>query len=150
MPYVGFRATTALDNALKKVAKKTKMSKSETIREACEKFVFDSAVNPERKEWKPVCWNFFGIDLHKINYALARAEAPEEFFSMISKWTKVEMAIQAQAEKITIIIDRGSVSFSVAEPREGPKEDIIAKLIVKMDDAFLSKTMDDFEAEEEI
>lgn len=150
MPYIGFRATMALDNALKKVADKNGMSKSETIREACEKFVFDSAVNPERKEWKPICWNFFGIDLHKINYALARAEAPEEFFSLISKWSKVDIAIQPTREKITLMIDKGSVSLSVTIPRDWPKEETIERLVVLLDEEYMTKTIDDFEVEEEI
>ena len=150
MPYIGFRATKALSNALETVAKNNKQTKSEVVRAACEQFVFNTTLNPEEREWKTAAWTFFGVDLHKIAYALTRSESPEEFFGYMDKWTRVNMKVQGTRDTLLMAVEKGTISFTIEIPKDGTKETVIRRTIWELDRVYLEKASEDFPLEEDI
>jgi hypothetical protein len=148
MPYIGFRASDALSNAIDTLAKFNRRNKSDIIREAMEQYIFENTIIEEDQDWKPVAWNFFDIDFHKINYALSRSNSPEEFFSMISKWTKYQMRVRVDKENLTVLISKGDIDIVAVEPRKQFKERVITNMVFNLEKQYINKLENAFTVEE--
>lgn len=144
MTYLGIRASANLDRAVAKMAESTGKTKSEIIRESIENYVFHFLQSPQDQDWKPIAWSFLGIDSHKLNYALARAETAAEFFSYISKWTKHTIQI-VPGKNVKIQIKTDEKTFSSTCNHDQPKIDTIKEVIMDLESQYTDYITESFE-----
>lgn len=130
MSYLGVRIPDALDSALTKMAQEMHVNKSKIVREALENHVFHFYTKEKDIDWKIMVWSLFGIDSFKINYALARAGTPDEFFSYLSKWIK-NCKFKSMSDKTHIIINLSTEEYTITSKtsKDQPKENAIRSII---------------------
>ena len=143
MAFIGLRIPDPLDNALERMMKDRGMSKSEIIRDAIERFIVDYYAADDFDNWKPIAWNLFGIDSHKLNYALSRAETPDEFFSYVDRWTKFDLKIIPSHDKVIVRMGKGGISVQAEVNRKNTKDDAIRMLIEALEQKYNASIVDE-------
>jgi metal-responsive CopG/Arc/MetJ family transcriptional regulator len=85
MPFIGFKASESMVKKLDEVAKRKGVGRSELIRDLIRN---NLDTTDDFSNWKVYAWNLFGINNDQLRYAMGTSETAEEFFSIISKWSK--------------------------------------------------------------
>lgn len=145
MPHIGMRISKALTKEIGEIALKNNLTKSDILRASLENYVIDHYISDTDVSWKPLAWQLFGLDIIKINHALAHAKTTEEFFSYIDHWTKL-FKITTFPPQIDIVKLRitNSTGFDkiIEIPRNGSRELIIKTIVEKINDALIEYAMD--------
>lgn len=140
MPFLGCRVSFATEKALNRMSKETGLAKSEIIRQSMETHLMSYYTDDEETDWKITAWTFLGVDAHKINHALARAQNAEEFFSFIARWVKrFDLNLIPSRDAVTVKIKSGYTEIQTSCPKTMGKTAIIKTIILTLEEKFTEK-----------
>jgi hypothetical protein len=131
MPFIGFKASESMVKKLDEVAKRKGVGRSELIRDLIRN---NLDTTDDFSNWKVYAWNLFGINNDQLRYAMGTSETAEEFFSIISKWSKnIKIYIIPSTENVKIKFSRDNKDLIISEARILGKVKVIASIIEKLD-----------------
>lgn len=135
MPLLSVRISPELSNAIDKTYKRQGFQdKSEYVRYILENSLVDT---PVEADWKVKIWTIFGIDAEKFRYAFKRSENVEEFFSIISKWSKIPIKLKYSPKEISLTFNAGG-NIDISHPRGFNKTETIRNIVEELEKAMLN------------
>lgn len=82
---VGFRVSEELFKRLHEMSLEKNTSVSDVLRD----IILDNLdMSYQYSQWEVYAWNLFNVNADQLNYAKRVSKAPQQFFSIISKWSK--------------------------------------------------------------
>ncbi|HPJ76322.1 MAG TPA: hypothetical protein PLS36_05745 [Clostridia bacterium] len=131
MGFIGFRTSDKLQQLIEKAAKTRGLS----VSTLCRDIIRDNLdTTMGYSNWKAIAWNLFNITADQLNYALNKATCPDDFFSIVSKWSKVtKIQIIPGKENVTLKFEHQGEAYIIREPRNMPKLVTIANIIELLD-----------------
>jgi hypothetical protein len=124
---VGFRVSDALHERLHEMAIERNTSISDVLRD----ILMDNLDMSYRySHWEIHAWNLFNVNADQVKYAKSAAKIPEQFFSVLSKWSKdTKIRIIAHDQLVMIEFQRKDKIYVVQESKILPKIQIIQSII---------------------
>lgn len=101
MPVLSVRISTELNQAIKtKALSQGFNDKSEYIRTLLERDAISE--NNLDHTWQTKFWGLFGIDAETYRYILRNSKNADEFFSILTRWSKVRFNIVYDEKKLKL------------------------------------------------
>lgn len=132
---VGFRVTDALHARLHEMATEKNTSISDVMRDI---IMENLDMSYHYSQWEIHAWNLFNVNADQVRYAKTASKIPEQFFSILSKWSKdTKIKIIAHPQLVMIEFQRKDKSYVLQESKILPKiqviQSIVDQLVEKLD-----------------
>lgn len=124
---VGFRVSDVLYEKLHEKAMQQQTSISEILRG----IVMDNLdLSFQYSQWEIHAWNLFNTNADQVKYALRASKMPEQFFSLMAKWSKdTKISIIAHPQLVLIDFNYKGKSYLIQESRILPKIQVIQSIV---------------------
>jgi len=139
---VGFRVSEELFKRLHEMALEKNTSISDVLRD----IILDNLDMSYRySQWEVYAWNLFNVNADQLNYAKRVSKSPEQFFSIISKWSKdTKIRIIPHPQLVLIEFVYKDKIYLVQESCVLPKiqaiQSIVDQLVAKVEGEVLDAT----------
>lgn len=127
MPTLSFRVPWALNNEINKRYKKEGFSdKSEYLRNILERHIILGDEGPRSDDWKIKIWTTLGVTSTKFDHAFKSSNNVEEFFSKLSRSSKIPYKIIYHPEEVQITFSVGEEEIFIRKKKGSKRETIQA------------------------
>lgn len=139
MPVLSVRVSLELNQAIKdKALSQGFNDKSEYIRTLLERDVI--AENNLDHTWQTKFWGIFGIDADTYKYILRNSKNADEFFSILTRWSKVRFNIIYDENKLKLKFFVGDKEQVISLGRDKDKIETI-RLVTEKVEYFMMETL---------
>ena len=119
MPNLNVRISDSLLSALNlKVSQQGFNDRSEFVRSTLE-----AAVSQEKEtvpNWQVKVWSLFGVDAEQFRFAYKRSNSPDEFWSILSKHSKIPLRLIYNEQQVMTSFSVGNDEILIQKPRSMP------------------------------
>lgn len=129
---VGFRVSDELYDRLHEMSIEKNTSISDVLREI---IMENLDMSYRYSQWEIHAWNLFNINADQLNYAKKVAKAPEQFFSVVSKWSKdTKIRVIAHPQLTMVEFQYKGKTYLIQEARILPKIQVIQSIVDQLED----------------
>jgi len=124
---VGFRVSEELHSKLHDLA----IEKGTTISDIVRDIVLNNLdLTYQYSQWEVHAWNYFNVNADQLAYAKKAAQVPEQFFSIISKWSKdVKIKVIPHPTSTLVEFVFKDKVYLISEERFLPKLQVIQSIV---------------------
>ncbi len=124
---IGFRVSEELYDRLHEMAIDKNTSISDVLRDLV---INNIDMSYQFSQWEIIAWNLFNINADQLNYAKRAATVADQFFSIVSKWSKdTIIRVIPHPDLVMVEFKHKGKSYLIQESRILPKIQIIQGIV---------------------
>lgn len=129
---VGFRVSDELYARLHEMALEKTTSISDVMRDI---IIENLDMSYRYSQWEVHAWNLFNVNADQVAYAKRASKIPEQFFSIMSKWSKdTKIKVIAHTELVIVEFQYKGKMHLIQESKILPKIQIIQSIVDQLVD----------------